>query len=57
LHPRADCFELAERRRALSRALRLTTALDVSPVRTFLADLDKTSGDDWSGQEVSAAPE
>nr|WP_071606351.1 YlxR family protein [Luteipulveratus halotolerans] len=37
LHPRADCFEQAVRRRALGRALRLRAALDLSAVQEHLA--------------------
>ena len=33
LHPSLRCIELAERRRALPRALRLTAALDMTLVR------------------------
>jgi uncharacterized protein len=33
LHPTADCLDLAERRRAFPRALRVPGPLDVSAVR------------------------
>jgi predicted RNA-binding protein YlxR (DUF448 family) len=37
LHPDPHCFELAVRRRAFGRALRVAAPLDVSPVAAFLA--------------------
>jgi predicted RNA-binding protein YlxR (DUF448 family) len=37
LHPTPDCLALAERRRAFGRALRLTSALDVTPVREWVS--------------------
>ncbi len=36
LHPQVDCFDLALRRRALSRALRVPSTLDAESVRTGL---------------------
>jgi uncharacterized protein len=36
LHPTADCLELAERRRAFPRALRVPGPLDVSAVRVLV---------------------
>ncbi|WP_051136756.1 YlxR family protein [Luteimicrobium xylanilyticum] len=39
LHPRMRCLELAERRHAFPRALRLRSALDASGVRQFLVGL------------------
>ncbi|MEP6599580.1 MAG: YlxR family protein [Actinomycetota bacterium] len=39
LHPGPRCVDLAERRRAFSRALRVPGLSDVSPVRDFLASL------------------
>ncbi|MEW1954243.1 YlxR family protein [Terrabacter sp. NPDC080008] len=36
LHPTPDCFELAMRRKAFGRALRLQVALDVSAVAQHL---------------------
>ena len=33
LHPTLNCLDLAERRRALPRALRLTGSLDVTALR------------------------
>ena len=37
LHPDPACLELAERRRAFPRALRIAAAVDVGAVRTHLA--------------------
>jgi predicted RNA-binding protein YlxR (DUF448 family) len=37
LHPDADCFAKAERRRAFGRALRLTGVLDTGPVAAYVA--------------------
>lgn len=39
LHPSLKCLDLAERRRALSRALRLHGVLDVSVLRGQMQDL------------------
>ncbi len=39
LHPRMRCLELAERRHAFTRALRLSGAPDASGVRRFLVGL------------------
>jgi uncharacterized protein len=36
VHPDPRCVDLAERRRAFGRALRLAGPLDVTPVRDFL---------------------
>ncbi|WP_461024782.1 DUF448 domain-containing protein [Thalassiella azotivora] len=36
LHPDPVCLDLAERRRALARALRTGTAVDAGPVRAHL---------------------
>jgi predicted RNA-binding protein YlxR (DUF448 family) len=36
VHPDLDCVELAERRRAFQRALRVAGVLDLSPLRAFL---------------------
>ncbi|QIK77503.1 YlxR family protein [Nocardioides piscis] len=40
LHPASECYDLAVRRRAFSRALRLTEALASAPVRDYLDSLD-----------------
>lgn len=37
LHPSQACFDQAVRRRAFARALRVSAALDVSPIREYLA--------------------
>jgi uncharacterized protein len=39
LHRDPECVELAERRRAFARALRVPVALDPSPVREYVAGL------------------
>lgn len=39
LHRDLQCVELAERRRAFARALRVSAALDPSPVRSYVAGL------------------
>jgi uncharacterized protein len=39
LHRDPGCVELAERRRAFARALRVSVALDPSPVREYVAGL------------------
>jgi predicted RNA-binding protein YlxR (DUF448 family) len=40
IHPDLGCVELAERRKAFQRALRVAGALDLSPLRAFLHDTD-----------------
>ena len=39
LHPTPACFDLAVRRRAFGRALRVTTALDSAPLAAYLSSL------------------
>ena len=39
LHPTSACYDLAVRRRAFGRALRVTTALDNAPLAAYLASL------------------
>ena len=39
LHPTTDCYDLAVRRRAFSRALRLREGLASTPVRDYLESL------------------
>jgi predicted RNA-binding protein YlxR (DUF448 family) len=39
LHPTSACYDLAVRRRAFGRALRVTTALDSAPLAAYLASL------------------
>lgn len=40
LHRKLECFELAERRRAFSRALRIAGSVDLADVRATLATID-----------------
>jgi predicted RNA-binding protein YlxR (DUF448 family) len=42
LHPELGCLELAERRRAFVRALRIAGPVDVAPVRRRLEQLHDT---------------
>ncbi|HEX3714121.1 MAG TPA: YlxR family protein [Trebonia sp.] len=37
LHPCLACFELAQRRRAFSRALRVSGSLDTAPLASYLS--------------------
>jgi uncharacterized protein len=39
LHPTSACYDLAVRRRAFGRALRVTAVLDSAPVAAYLASL------------------
>jgi uncharacterized protein len=39
LHPSLACFELAQRRRAFSRALRVPGSLDAAPLVSYLSRL------------------
>jgi uncharacterized protein len=39
LHPTSVCYDLAVRRRAFGRALRVATGLDSAPVAAYLASL------------------
>jgi uncharacterized protein len=39
LHPSLACFELAQRRRAFSRALRVSGSLDAAPLTAYLSQL------------------
>ena len=41
LHPTSVCYDLAVRRRAFGRALRVTTELDSAPVASYLASLSQ----------------
>lgn len=43
LHPLPGCLELAERRRAFARALRVSGALDPTPVREYVAEVGQSS--------------
>jgi hypothetical protein len=44
LHPQLGCLDLAERRRAFSRALRREGPLDVARLRQWLAEHEDRSG-------------
>ncbi|HEY0935333.1 MAG TPA: YlxR family protein [Trebonia sp.] len=39
LHPSLACYELAQRRRAFSRALRVPGSLDTAPLASYLSRL------------------
>jgi predicted RNA-binding protein YlxR (DUF448 family) len=41
IHPALACLELAERRRAVPRALRVAGPLDLTPVRAYLEQQDR----------------
>ena len=59
LHPELTCLDLAERRRAIPRALRRAGPLDVSAVRDFLAAGRPQSTQtviDGSGSEADEHP-
>ncbi len=40
LHPSQVCFELAQRRRAFSRALRVAGSLSATPLASYLSRMD-----------------
>src|SRR5215468_6097114 len=40
LHPSLACFELAQRRRVFSRALRVSGSLDTAPLASYLSQAD-----------------
>jgi len=42
LHPSLECFELAQRRRALSRALRAPGSLSTATLASYLSTQDMT---------------
>jgi uncharacterized protein len=42
LHPSLACFELAQRRRAFPRALRVPGSLDATPLATYLSQSGST---------------
>ena len=42
LHPVIECIEIAEQRRSVGRALRLTGSVDLAPVRQFLTNESNT---------------
>ena len=43
LHPTPECYDLAVRRRAFGRALRVTTGLSSAPVGEYLGSADSTA--------------
>ncbi len=43
MHPDLRCVDLAERRRAFPRALRLAGPVDVGPMRDFLEQSERSS--------------
>src|ERR1700761_1496129 len=43
LHPSLACFELAQRRRVFSRALRVSGSLDIAPLASYLSQADAGS--------------
>ncbi|WP_296604122.1 YlxR family protein [Nocardioides sp.] len=43
LHPTSECYELAVRRKAFGRALRVTTGLSSAPVGEYVAAIDSTA--------------
>ncbi len=50
LHPVPACLELAERRRAFARALRVPGPVDATAVREYLQQRQDRLGDPTSGQ-------
>jgi uncharacterized protein len=58
LHPTPDCLALAERRRAIGRALRLTGPVDATPVRDWVAaETDEAQqGDRKAGPSKGGRP-
>ena len=57
LHPTPDCLALAERRRAIGRALRLTEAYDATPVRDWVqGHADATRNDGAPQVDPSTGP-
>lgn len=43
LHPTSECYDLAVRRKAFGRALRVTTGLSSAPVADYLASAHRTA--------------
>ena len=41
VHPRSECLDLAERRRAFARALRVQAAVDVSEIRKWIEEVQR----------------
>src|ERR1700724_2274173 len=54
LHPSQECFELAQRRRALPRALRRPAPLGTGRLAGYLAARDDGSAD-WTGRSEGTA--
>ena len=48
LHPTTECFDLAVRRRAFTRALRVSGTLSDVPLREHLARVPDTTDRNWS---------
>lgn len=57
IHPRIDCFELADKRRAWMRAFRLATAPDSSAIRHHLEAEHDNSTDELVGAGAAGLPE
>lgn len=53
LHPTAECYDLAVRRKAFARALRLEGGLSSAPVGDYLGSLDLSPFDALSTQNRS----
>ncbi|MDO4243916.1 MAG: YlxR family protein [Actinomyces sp.] len=56
IHPDPACLELAERRRALGRALRTTGSPDVTPVRAWIASREEQPGPHGPTGRTAAGP-
>jgi predicted RNA-binding protein YlxR (DUF448 family) len=54
VHPVAECVDLAERRRAFARALRVPGPVDASPVREYLATSSSATPDSGTPQELKS---
>ncbi len=54
VHPRSECLDLAERRRAFARALRVQAAVDVSEIRKWLDGA--TERNEIAENDMSAHP-
>ena len=55
LHPRQECFELAQRRRAFSRALRLPGPLGTGRLAEYLAAGGAPAGAGRAGQRKNGS--
>ncbi|HEY7919889.1 MAG TPA: YlxR family protein [Streptosporangiaceae bacterium] len=56
LHPSQECFELAQRRRALPRALRQPAPLGAGPLEDYLAGRCGCGPDGRAGESPGTAP-